>query len=269
MPVRSRRHVLAMAVGGVGLTAGCVSLPWSDDSTSDPSQPGSGDRWHWFATDVTSEAESYAATYSNREVLQTWPGVTEDDELTGSFVEEFDVTHEDIEATLEIEQLEGPLHSLAFGSFDPDTVVGDDSVDGEYEGFTVFESGAVDASVIIVGPSYETLIDAGQGRSNSIVDLEGWNALIDSYGDGPLVRLSKYSFGIDAASQEGNIRRFRNEGESFVIDGAVRAVDEEAAESGVTDLQDFLNEAGVVYDIDLERIDDVVHFEYWSDEPPV
>ena len=179
----NRRQFIGMSVTGavMGL-AGCNVLGGSDDVEYDG----------WLAADLVQDIEEGAVIHVDvQELVSNWPADALEELDLEEFRTEFGVDETDLDGMVVIEEGSGMTASeqiVLTGSFDPDAIIDDLEVpdefidDAEYEGYQVLmDEFAIGEDAIILSGSYETLIDAHNGETELITEVdEMWEAALDN-----------------------------------------------------------------------------------------
>ena len=180
----NRRQFMGVSVTGVAIgLAGCNVLGGSDDAEYEG----------WLAADLVQDIEDGAVIHVDvQELASNWPADAQEELELEEFRDEFGVDEADLDGMVVIEEGGGMMTSeqvILTGSFDPDAIFDNLDMpeefiddDAEYEGYQVLmDEVAIGDDAIIVSGSYETLIDAHNGETELITEVdEKWDAALDN-----------------------------------------------------------------------------------------
>ena len=269
----SRRQFAVAATGAVTAAAGCTgSLRGSDGADYD----------EWLAAELFEDVEGGTAMYVDLQRLTSeWPEKAQEEFELEEIAEAFAVDLDDVEGLLSIEGANGSGAidtSVLLGSFDAEPIVEDveaemeargrDHDPEEYDGFQVFvDEVAIGGEAIVVGPEYVTLIDAGNGDTDRITDVdENWAAVLDDVGGGALsvVRIdSDEGFELLGLSMNADGSRIEVAAHGYYADEAAAKEGREELEAEV---EAELSGAGDIESTTVEVEDDVVIVEVQIDD---
>lgn len=264
----TRRSFLGVTtVAGIGTVAGCLDdLPLIGESDL----PAFAD---WLPAAKVDNGTSIISM--DITVLQDWPAEAREDILEG-LAEDIGVEEDDLEHLFILEQ-DLEMYAVALGSFDPDEVADKQNLEetyDEYEGFDVYvEEGfqgetytAIgEEAVIDGGEDYPEIIDAGQGDTDRIADVdETWDQLLSEYGHSGIAL-----FGTQGdeflESEEDAVETFAigmdAVGDDLEGAGEFHFADEASAEAGADELEAEFEDDDEVDDYSIEQDGTVVTLE--------